>query len=801
LVAKGYRQEEGIDFEESFAPVAHIEAIRIFLAYAAHKNMVVFQMDVKTAFLNRILKEEVYVIQPEWFVNQEIPNHVFRLKKALYGLKQAPRAWYDLLSKFLLGQKFVKGVVDPTLFSRKEGNDLILSKLDEDPNDTPVGPTRYRGMVGSFMYLIASHIDLVFFVCMCARYQAKPTKKYLTAVKRVFRFLKGTINMGMWYSRDTNFNLIAFADADHAGCQDLRKSTSGSAQFLGEKLVSWSFKKQRSDSKLHSSQDDHPITKLLNTTNGDYKFEMEVLDAMISDAIKKKAGYKYYTAKKVDSKKAKIVDEPEEQRVSLVKSGRRKGFMCYGDQKGLKASRLESLRQKKQAVIGEGSSVAQNKYYSSSDTDNDATLYSSSSDKPEGSANETDDADESDMDLSYDNPDGDDDDTRNDKACNNCNVQEKKKNNIMRDEVIPLIMRRFIKLEDIATCLCKSMYSMGWLGVDRYGNAKLDVLATKTLLQEMILDENAHHIPSLPAMKIPYKTITLQPSSLQAKAKKLMQKAKKNMKKFNFKKAVVQKFKEYDQKLEAFINFNVYEAFEKAVQAKVLTEIKKLLPTHIPNVIENYVMPRLNTFVLKSNDTYTTPQQLYNTFYESIILDVAQAEQSSFHKRSHDNQGPPNNHEGKNKKKRKKNYAARYYKEGIEDRIPERWIKEVCRYHFEALIGIHHWEEDKIDFFKVGMSAVTYRNIYSNLRIKSVVRIVVKKKWGYDFLKSIVVRRSNDKDYEFSYVGLPRISVNDVEDMYLLQAQDKLHHLPSEFMKDFNNALLCLSERPRSRIG
>nr|GEZ72660.1 copia protein [Tanacetum cinerariifolium] len=126
LVAKGYRQEEGIDFQESFALVAHIEAIRIFLAYTAHNNMVVFQMDVKTAFLNGILKEVVYVSQPERFVNQDHPNHVFRLKISLYGLKQATRAWYDLLSKFLLSHKFIKGVVDPTLFNRKEGNDLIL---------------------------------------------------------------------------------------------------------------------------------------------------------------------------------------------------------------------------------------------------------------------------------------------------------------------------------------------------------------------------------------------------------------------------------------------------------------------------------------------------------------------------------------------------------------------------------------------------------------------------------------------------------------------------------------------------
>ncbi|GKF40584.1 retrovirus-related pol polyprotein from transposon TNT 1-94, partial [Tanacetum coccineum] len=113
LVARGYNQEEGIDFEESFAPVARLDAIRIFLAYAAHMNMIVYQMDVKTTFLNDILCEEVYVSQPDGFVDQDNPNHVYNLKKALYGLNQAPHAWYDLLSKFLLSQEFSKGTVDP----------------------------------------------------------------------------------------------------------------------------------------------------------------------------------------------------------------------------------------------------------------------------------------------------------------------------------------------------------------------------------------------------------------------------------------------------------------------------------------------------------------------------------------------------------------------------------------------------------------------------------------------------------------------------------------------------------------
>ncbi|GJZ80900.1 retrovirus-related pol polyprotein from transposon TNT 1-94 [Tanacetum coccineum] len=177
LVAKGYRQEEGIDFEESFALVARIEAIRIFIANAASKNMTIYQMDVKTSFLNGELKEEVYVSQPEGFVDPDHPTHVYRLKKALYGLKQAPRAWYNTLSRFLLDNKFSKGAVDPTLFTQKIGKHILLVqiycdpvdtpmvdrlKLDEDPLGIPVDQTRFCSMVGSLMYLTASRPGLVF---------------------------------------------------------------------------------------------------------------------------------------------------------------------------------------------------------------------------------------------------------------------------------------------------------------------------------------------------------------------------------------------------------------------------------------------------------------------------------------------------------------------------------------------------------------------------------------------------------------------------------------------------------------
>ncbi|GJY70939.1 retrovirus-related pol polyprotein from transposon TNT 1-94 [Tanacetum coccineum] len=227
LIAKGYRQEEGLDFEESFALVARLEAIRIFLANAANKNMTIYQMDVKTVFLNGKLKEEVYVSQSEGFVDPDHPHHVYRLKKALYGLKQK----FDL---------YKSDPVDTPM--------VVRTKLDEDLSGIPVDQTQYRSMIGSLMYLTASRPDLVFAVCMCARYQSKPTKKHLEAVKRVFRYLQGTINMGLWYLKDTAMALTVYADTDHAGCQDTRRSTSGCAQLLGDKLVSRSSKKQTSTS-------------------------------------------------------------------------------------------------------------------------------------------------------------------------------------------------------------------------------------------------------------------------------------------------------------------------------------------------------------------------------------------------------------------------------------------------------------------------------------------------------------------------------------------------------------------------
>nr|GEZ12546.1 retrovirus-related Pol polyprotein from transposon TNT 1-94 [Tanacetum cinerariifolium] len=165
---RGYRQEDCIDFKESFALVARLEAIRIFIAFAAHMNMVVYQMDVKIAFLNGILPEEVYVSQTNGFVDPENLNHLYKLNNALYGLKKAPRACP--ISIFLNQSKYAQESIK-SMMETYEPTDTPMvekSKLDEDPQGKAVDPTRYRGMIGTLMYLTASRPDLVFAMCICA---------------------------------------------------------------------------------------------------------------------------------------------------------------------------------------------------------------------------------------------------------------------------------------------------------------------------------------------------------------------------------------------------------------------------------------------------------------------------------------------------------------------------------------------------------------------------------------------------------------------------------------------------------
>nr|GEU80817.1 reverse transcriptase domain-containing protein [Tanacetum cinerariifolium] len=208
-----------------------LEAIRIFLAYAAHKNMVVYQKDVKIVFLNGNLREEVYVSQWDGFVDLDIPNHVYKLNKALYGLKQAPRAWYDMLSSFLISQDFTKGSVDPTLFIRRNGNDLLLMSM--------------MGKFSFFLGLQISQSSRGIYINQ-SKYALESLKKYgfkscdLVDTPMVEKSKLDEDKEGK--AIDSSH----YRDADYDGCQDTRRSTSGSLQFLGDRLISWSSKRQKS---------------------------------------------------------------------------------------------------------------------------------------------------------------------------------------------------------------------------------------------------------------------------------------------------------------------------------------------------------------------------------------------------------------------------------------------------------------------------------------------------------------------------------------------------------------------------
>ncbi|GJT39060.1 retrovirus-related pol polyprotein from transposon TNT 1-94 [Tanacetum coccineum] len=326
LVAQGYNQQEGIDYDETYAPVARLESIRILLAYACALDFKLFQMDVKSAFLNGFINEEVYVAQPPGFIDFEKPDHVYKLKKALYGLKQAPKAWYDRLKAFLIKHEYKMGMVDNTLFTKKKSSNLIIVQIyvddiifgstcqdmcdefakimhdefemsmmgelnfflglqikqmedgiffnqskyikemlkkfgleDSKPMKTPmssdtkltkdeecesVDSTKYRGMIGSLLYLTASRPDIMFSVCLCARFQEAPKTSHLEAVKRIFRYIKGTTHLGLWYPKGTGIETVVYADSDHAGDYVDRKSTSGICTFVGCCLTSWFSKKQ-----------------------------------------------------------------------------------------------------------------------------------------------------------------------------------------------------------------------------------------------------------------------------------------------------------------------------------------------------------------------------------------------------------------------------------------------------------------------------------------------------------------------------------------------------------------------------
>ncbi|GJT03806.1 retrovirus-related pol polyprotein from transposon TNT 1-94 [Tanacetum coccineum] len=272
------RNKEGIDYEETFVPVARLEAIRIFLAYAAYMGFMMYHMDVKSAFLNGKILEEVYVQQPPGFESSEYPNQVYKLDKALYRLKQAPRAckqFGKLMTKkykmsmmgeltYFMGFQIKQDFKGISICQEIYVKDLLkkydladcasvkchmrpLKNLGPDELGVSVNETLFKGMIRSLMYLTASRPDNQFSTCLYARYQANPKESHLVVVKRIFRYLKGTPNLGLWYPKRSGFDLKAYSDSDYVGCNLDRKSTSGGCQIRREKLVFLWIKSQLAD--------------------------------------------------------------------------------------------------------------------------------------------------------------------------------------------------------------------------------------------------------------------------------------------------------------------------------------------------------------------------------------------------------------------------------------------------------------------------------------------------------------------------------------------------------------------------
>nr|GEV86908.1 hypothetical protein [Tanacetum cinerariifolium] len=243
LVTQGHTQEEGIDYDEFFTLVARIEAIRLFLAYVSFMGFMVYQMDVKSAFLYGTIKEEVYVCQPLGFEDPDYPNKVYKVVKALYGLHQSPRAWYETLANYLLENSFQRGKIDQTLFIKKQKGDIFISSgllVKQKDDGIFISQDKYVAKIlrkFGFTYVKSASTPIE---------TNKPLLKDPDDEDvdvHIYRYLKGKPHLGLWYPKDSPFNLVAYSDSDYARASLDRKSIRGGCQFLGCILISWQCKK------------------------------------------------------------------------------------------------------------------------------------------------------------------------------------------------------------------------------------------------------------------------------------------------------------------------------------------------------------------------------------------------------------------------------------------------------------------------------------------------------------------------------------------------------------------------------
>ncbi|GKV19874.1 hypothetical protein SLEP1_g30074 [Rubroshorea leprosula] len=235
LVVKGYSQLAGIHFTETFAPVAKFDTIRLLFAMATQKSWLIYQLDMKSTFLNGKLKEEIYVEQPDGYVKKGAKHKVYLLKKALYGLRQAPRAWYGKIDNHLLSLGFEKSIEKATLYVKEKGADLIIVSIYVD--DLLV--------TGSCEAMLsATRPDIMYSVSVLSRFMQSPSEMHLKGAKHVLKYVKGTIDFRVMYSRSDEIKLLGFTNSDWARSEDDMKSTLGCCFYIGSGMISWCSRKQ-----------------------------------------------------------------------------------------------------------------------------------------------------------------------------------------------------------------------------------------------------------------------------------------------------------------------------------------------------------------------------------------------------------------------------------------------------------------------------------------------------------------------------------------------------------------------------
>nr|GEX12694.1 putative ribonuclease H-like domain-containing protein [Tanacetum cinerariifolium] len=249
LITQGHTQDEEIEYEEVFAPVIRIEAIRLFLAYASFMGFMVYQMDVKSAFLYETIEEEVYVCQPLGFEDTDHLDEVYKVTSSMgelaFFLGLQVKQKKDGI--FISQDKYVADILRKFRLTKGKSASTPVDTekpLLKVPDGEDVDVHMYRSMIGSLMYLTSSRPDIMFTVCSCVRFKVTPKASHLHAVKRIFRYLKGKPHLGLWYPKDSSFDLVAYSDSDYAGASLNRKSTTRGCHFLGCRLISWQCKKQ-----------------------------------------------------------------------------------------------------------------------------------------------------------------------------------------------------------------------------------------------------------------------------------------------------------------------------------------------------------------------------------------------------------------------------------------------------------------------------------------------------------------------------------------------------------------------------